>query len=128
MRVRTKCVIISLLMAEQSVEDSTMSVTATGVPLRRECQNCVSASWHSSRWRSNLSKSDATPKETHEETYDSIRRPRRRQSKHRNSRRAGSGVAPERLVSREDGALRPRGDSRAPYACQGLQGFLNLHG
>jgi hypothetical protein len=37
MRVRTKCVIISLLMAEQSVEDSTMSVTATGVQLRREC-------------------------------------------------------------------------------------------
>jgi len=36
MRGRTKCVIISLLMAEQSVEDSTMSVTATGVQLRRE--------------------------------------------------------------------------------------------
>jgi hypothetical protein len=37
MRVRTKCVIITLLMAEQSVEDSTISVTATGVQLRREC-------------------------------------------------------------------------------------------
>ena len=36
MRVRTKCVIISLVMVEQSVEDSTMSVTATGVQLRRE--------------------------------------------------------------------------------------------
>src|ERR1700731_875852 len=36
MRGRTKCVIISLLMVEQSVEDSTMSVTATGVQLRRE--------------------------------------------------------------------------------------------
>jgi hypothetical protein len=40
MRGRTKFVIISLLMAEQSVEDSTMSVTATGVQLRRECQHC----------------------------------------------------------------------------------------
>jgi hypothetical protein len=37
MRGRTKCVIISLLVAEQSVEDSNISVTATRVQLRREC-------------------------------------------------------------------------------------------
>jgi hypothetical protein len=35
MRGRMKCVIISLLMAEQSVDDSTMNVTATGIQLRR---------------------------------------------------------------------------------------------
>jgi hypothetical protein len=36
MRGRTTCVIIFLLMVEQSVEDSTMSVTATGIQLRGE--------------------------------------------------------------------------------------------
>jgi len=37
MRVRTNCVIVSLVMAEQSVEDSSTSVIATGIQLRREC-------------------------------------------------------------------------------------------
>src|SRR3981189_2955030 len=99
MRGRTKCVIISLLRAEQSVKlhHECYSDRCSTTPRRSEI--AVSASWHSSRWRTKLSKSDATPKETYEETYDSIRRPRRRQSEHSNSRRAGSGVAPEHLVS-----------------------------
>jgi hypothetical protein len=37
MRVLKKCVIIFLLVAEQSVEDSTMSATATVVSLCCEC-------------------------------------------------------------------------------------------
>jgi hypothetical protein len=40
MRGRTKYVIISLLMVEQSVEDSTMSVTARGVDYAANVRNC----------------------------------------------------------------------------------------
>ena len=40
MRVRTKCVIISLLMVEQSVEHSTLSVTAQVFNYAANVRNC----------------------------------------------------------------------------------------
>ena len=55
------------------------------------------------------------------------RRTGRRQHQHHDRRPARPGAIAGHLADREAGAFRPRGDPRAPHACQGLGRPRHLH-